>query len=75
MDIVLKLLINDASHIDVNSILEPEILDMTSIPKVMSVISVTSGVAKPLNWLITITAVNDKHLISDVHVDFHRQRK
>ena len=75
MNIVLKFLIDNASHIDMNSILEPKILNMTSIPQVMRIVSVTGCVAKPLNRLISITAVDDKHLISDVHVDFHRQRK
>ena len=75
MNIILELLVNNASHIDVNSILEPEVLNVAGIPQVMRVISVTGCVAKPLNWLISITTMDDKHLISDVHVDFHRQRK
>ena len=75
MDIVLEFLIDDTSHIDVDSVLEPKILYMAGVPKVMRVISVTGCVAKPLNRLISITTVNDKHLISDVHVDFHRRRK
>ena len=75
MNIVLEFLIDNASHIDVNSVLEPEKLNMTGIPQVMRVVSMTGCVAKPLNRLISITTVDDKHLISDVHVDFHRQRK
>ena len=75
MNIILEFLIDNASHIDVNSVLEPEKLNMSGIPQVMRVISMTGSVAKPLNRLISITTVDDKHLISDVHVDFHRQRK
>ena len=75
MNIILEFFVNDASHIDVNSILEPEILNMAGIPQVMRIVSVTGCVAKPLNRLISITAMDDKHLISDMHVDFHRQRK
>ena len=75
MNIILELLVNNTSHIDVNSILEPEILNMSGIPQVMRVVSMAGCVAKPLNRLISITAMDDKHLISDVHVDFHRQRK
>ena len=68
MDVILEFFAYSTTKIDSDTILQANVLDRADIPQVLFVIPMTGSVAKPLNPLLTITTVDDKHFVANMHL-------
>ena len=68
VDVVLKFFTDDSFEVDHHSVFEFDVLHGAHVPQVVRIVPVADCVAKPLDALLAVAAIDNKHFVPDVHL-------